>query len=460
MASYKAIELEKEPIRKLLLRYSLPGIIAMTVSSLYNLVDSIFIGQGCGSLALAGLTVAKPFMDICAAFGSLVGVGASTIVAIKLGEKKYNDANLVLGNIILLNIILSSFVSCIGLIWLEPILYAFGASKDTITHAYEYMQIILIGNVLTHIYFGLNNMLRSIGHPKISMIATIVSVAINTILDPIFIFTFEMGVKGAAIATIVSQLIAVLWQLKVFFNPKEVVHFNKEIWKLDKALLHQIIMIGMAPFLMNLAHCLVVIIINNQLKIFGGDIAIASYGIINRFTFIFAMIVMGLNQGMQPIVGYNYGAQKYKRMMRAFDLTAICATIITSLLFIIGEFFPNWIIQIFTHESNLINFSQNPTQIICSSMLIVGFQMVTINFFTSIGMPKKSIFLSLTRQVLYLIPLILILPRLFQHAPLLGVWWSIPISDILSAFTAFFMILKQKLFFKQQIALQTQNGAI
>ena len=460
MASYKAIELEKEPIRKLLLRYSLPGIIAMTVSSLYNLVDSIFIGQGCGSLALAGLTVAKPFMDICAAFGSLVGVGASTIVAIKLGEKKYKDANLVLGNIILLNIILSSFVSCIGLIWLEPILYAFGASKDTITHAYEYMQIILIGNVLTHIYFGLNNMLRSIGHPKISMIATIVSVAINTILDPIFIFTFEMGVKGAAIATIVSQLIAVLWQLKVFFNPKEVVHFNKEIWKLDKTLLHQIIMIGMAPFLMNLAHCLVVIIINNQLKIFGGDIAIASYGIINRFTFIFAMIVMGLNQGMQPIVGYNYGAQKYKRMMRAFDLTAICATIITSLLFIIGEFFPNWIIQIFTHESNLINFSKNPTQIICSSMLIVGFQMVTINFFTSIGMPKKSIFLSLTRQVLYLIPLILILPRLFQHAPLLGVWWSIPISDILSAFTAFFMILKQKLFFKQQIALQTQNGAI
>ena len=460
MASYKAIELEKEPIRKLLLRYSLPGIIAMTVSSLYNLVDSIFIGQGCGSLALAGLTVAKPFMDICAAFGSLVGVGASTIVAIKLGEKKYKDANLVLGNIILLNIILSSFVSCIGLIWLEPILYAFGASKDTITHAYEYMQIILIGNVLTHIYFGLNNMLRSIGHPKISMIATIVSVAINTILDPIFIFTFEMGVKGAAIATIVSQLIAVLWQLKVFFNPKEVVHFNKEIWKLDKALLHQIIMIGMAPFLMNLAHCLVVIIINNQLKIFGGDIAIASYGIINRFTFIFAMIVMGLNQGMQPIVGYNYGAQKYKRMMRAFDLTAICATIITSLLFIIGEFFPNWIIQIFTHESNLINFSKNPIQIICSSMLIVGFQMVTINFFTSIGMPKKSIFLSLTRQVLYLIPLILILPRLFQDAPLLGVWWSIPISDILSAFTAFFMILKQKLFFKQQIALQTQNGAI
>ena len=305
MASFKAIELEKDSIRKLLLKYSLPGIIAMIVSSLYNLADSIFIGHGCGPLALAGLTVAKPFMDICAAFGSLVGVGASTIVAIKLGEKNYKDANLVLGNVILLNIILSSLVSCVGLIWLEPILYAFGGSESTIKYAYEYMQILLIGNVLTHIYFGLNNMLRSIGHPKISMIATIVSVAINVILDPIFIFTFNLGVKGAAIATIISQLIAVLWQLKVLCNPKEVVHFNKEIWKLNKSLLRQIITIGLAPFLMNLAHCLVVIIINNQLKVFGGDIAIASFGIINRFTFIFAMIVMGLNQGMQPIVGYN-----------------------------------------------------------------------------------------------------------------------------------------------------------
>ena len=457
MASFKAIELEKDSIRKLLLKYSLPGIIAMIVSSLYNLADSVFIGHGCGPLALAGLTVAKPFMDICAAFGSLVGVGASTIVAIKLGEKNYKDANLVLGNVILLNIILSSLVSCVGLIWLEPILYAFGGSESTIKYAYEYMQILLIGNVLTHIYFGLNNMLRSIGHPKISMIATIVSVAINVILDPIFIFTFNLGVKGAAIATIISQLIAVLWQLKVLCNPKEVVHFNKEIWKLNKSLLRQIITIGLAPFLMNLAHCLVVIIINNQLKVFGGDIAIASYGIINRFTFIFAMIVMGLNQGMQPIVGYNYGAQKYKRMMRAFDLTAICATIITSLLFLIGVFFPNWIIQIFTHEAYLINFSKTPTQIICCSMLIVGFQMVTINFFTSIGMPKKSIFLSLTRQVLYLIPLILLLPHLFKNNPLLGVWWSIPISDILSAFTAFFMLLKQKLFFKQEITLQAQN---
>lgn len=436
-------ELGTASIRSLLIKYALPGIIAMTASSLYNIVDSIFIGHGCGPLALSGLTVAKPFMDICAAFGSLVGVGASTLVAIKLGEKDIATAGKILGNVILLNLILSAMVMIVGLIWLEPILYAFGASESTIEYAYEYMQIILIGNVLTHIYFGLNSMLRSMGHPRASMVATIVAVFINIVLDPIFIFGMDMGVRGAALATIISQAIAVIWQMTIFLNPKEIIHFHRGIWRLDGTITQRALSIGLSPFLMNIAHCFVIIILNNQFKRYGGDMAIASYGIINRFTFVFAMIVMGLNQGMQPIVGYNYGARQFDRMLRAFSLTAICATITMAGVFLLGEIVPQWMILLFTHDLNLINQTITPMRIIASSMLLVGFQMVAGNFFTSIGMAGRSIFLSLTRQVLFLIPLSLLLPLLFPTEPLLGVWWSIPVSDTLSALVAAAMIFVQ-----------------
>ena len=436
-----ASELGTEPIRKLLWKYALPAIIAMTASSLYNIVDSIFIGHGCGALALSGLTVAKPFMDICAAFGSLVGVGASTIVAIKLGEKDYPSASRVLGNVIVMNTILGAIVMIVGLIWLDPILYAFGASENTLAYAHEYMEIILFGNILTHIYFGLNNVLRSMGHPKNAMVSTIVAVTVNIILDPIFIFVFDMGVRGAALATVISQAISVLWQMTIFCNPNELLHFRKGIWKLDGQITGKILAIGAAPFLMNFAHCFVVVIINNQLVRYGGDMALATYGVINRFTFVFAMIVMGLNQGMQPIVGFNYGAQQYQRMLRAFKLTAYCATIVMGLVFFFGELTPVWVTEVFTHDEALIAASIKPMRILCCMMLFVGFQMVTGNFFTSIGMAGKSIFLSLTRQVIYLIPLALLLPSFFINEPIDGVWWSLPISDFASALTACIMLI-------------------
>ncbi len=437
----KATELGTEPVRRLLVKYALPGIIAMTASSLYNLVDSVFIGHGCGSAALSGLTVAKPFMDICAAFGSFVGVGASTLLAIKLGEKDYESAGKILGNVIVLNVILSTLVMVVGLIWLNPILYAFGASDVTITYAHEYMEIILFGNILTHIYFGLNSMLRSMGHPKLSMVATIVAVTINVLLDPIFIFYFDMGVRGAALATVISQTIAVIWQLRIFLDPNEVVHFHKGIWRLQKDITVRSLTIGLSPFLMNIAHCFVAIIINNQLKRYGGDMALATYGVINRLTFVFAMIVMGLNQGMQPIVGYNYGAKQYRRMLRAFRLTAFCATVVMGTVSLLGECFPELMIRLFTPEDELIEATILPMRILCCSMLIVGFQMVTGNFFTSIGMAGKSIFLSLTRQVLYLIPLAIYVPTLFVNKPIMGVWWSLPLSDTLAAITAAVMLV-------------------
>ncbi|MCQ2345406.1 MAG: MATE family efflux transporter [Paludibacteraceae bacterium] len=450
----QATELGTEPIRKLLLKYALPGIIAMTASSLYNIVDSIFIGHGCGSLALSGLTIAKPFMDICAAFGSLVGVGSSTILAIKLGEKDYETANKVLGNVIVLNIILSSIVMAVGLIWLDPILYSFGASDATVTYAREYMQIILWGNILTHIYFGVNSILRSMGHPKSSMFATIVAVCVNIVLDPIFIFALDMGVRGAALATVISQAVAVVWQMSIFFNPDEIVHFHRGIWRLQKDITFRSISIGAAPFLMNLAHCFVVIIINNELKRFGGDMAIATYGVINRLVFVFAMITMGLNQGMQPIVGYNYGAKQYKRMLRTFRLTAICATLVMVVVFLLGECIPELMTKVFTHDPQLIDATILPMRIICSSLIVIGFQMVTVNMFTSIGMAGKSIFLSLTRQVLYLIPLTLLLPMAFPQNPILGVWWSIPISDTIAALTAAIMLWIEIRRFHRMIAEQ------
>ena len=437
-------ELGTAPIHSLLWKYALPAIIAMTATSLYNIVDSIYIGHGCGALALGALTVAKPFMDICAAFGSLVGVGASSLLAIYLGEKDYDRANRVLGNVIVLNVILSAIVMVAGLVWLDPILMAFGASEDTLLYAHEYMEIILYGNILTHIYFGLNAMLRSAGHPRFSMTATLVAVLVNIILDPIFIFGLGLGVRGAALATVISQAVAVVWQFTKFMDKNELVRFHRGIWRLNKHITFRALAIGMSPFLYNIAHCFVVIIINNQLKNFGGDMAIASYGVINRLTFVFAMMVMGLNQGMQPIAGYNYGARLYDRVLKSFYLTCAYATGVMGIVFVLGEGFPELVTRMFTHDPVLISQTIRPMRIICSTMLIIGFQMVTGNLFTSIGKAGKSIFLSLTRQVIYLIPLTLFLPMAFAE-PLDGVWWAIPISDTLSAITAVIVLLTARI---------------
>lgn len=452
MGAQKITELGTEPIRKLLMKYAMPGIIAMTAMSIYNMVDSIFIGHGVGAMALSGLTVAKPFMDICAAFGTLVGVGASSLVAIKLGEKDYRSANDVLANVVILNVLLGSLIMVIGLFWLDPILYAFGASDTTIVYAREYMEIILLGNIMTHIYYGLNSMLRSIGHPRISMYATILAVSLNVVLDPIFIFVLDMGVRGAALATILSQLVSVVVEMIIFLNPKEVIHFHRGIWRLKRDITMRALGIGAAPFLMHMAACFVVIVLNNQLKRYGGDMAIATFGMTNRFIFFFAMIVMGIQQGMQPIVGYNYGAKLYARMLRTFKLSVYCATCVMGTLFLFGEIFPEGFIRLFTHDEELIAQSIAPARIMLAVMFMIGFPMITGNFYTSIGIPGKAIFLSLSRQVLYLIPLILLLPLAFEAlhwSPLMGVWWAFPISDSMSAITAACMVNKDIRAFRQ-----------
>lgn len=435
-----------EKIGKLLMQYAIPAIIAMTASSLYNMVDSIFIGHGVGAMAISGLALTFPLMNLAAAFGSLVGVGASTLVSVKLGQKDYNTAQRVLGNVVVLNLIIGLLFTVVTLIFLDPILYFFGGSDATIGYARDYMIVILLGNVVTHLYLGLNAILRSSGHPQKSMYATIATVLINTILDPLFIYGFGWGIQGAAIATIVAQLLALFWQFRLFSNKEELLHFHRGIFRLKKKIVLDSLAIGMAPFLMNLAACFIVILINKGLKQYGGDLAIGAFGIVNRLVFLFVMIVMGLNQGMQPIAGYNFGAKQYSRVTRVLTITIYAATLVTTFGFLMGMFMPRLAVSIFTSDQELIEISAKGLRIVVMSFPIVGFQMVASNFFQSIGMASKAIFLSVSRQVLILIPCLLLLPHLYGQ---LGVWISMPISDTISSLVAGGMLWWQFRQFRQ-----------
>jgi putative MATE family efflux protein len=430
-----------EPIGKLLGQYALPAIIAMTASSLYNMVDSIFIGHGVGPLAIAGLSLTAPLMNLAAAFGSLVGVGASTFVSVKLGQKDYKGANRVLGNVLTLNIILGILFSLLCFPFLDQILYFFGASEQTIPHARDFMHVILIGNVVTHMYLGLNAILRSSGAPQRAMYITLLSVVINCILAPIFIFGFDWGIKGAAWATVIAQVISLILQIVHFMNPTGVLHLCKGIFKLRADLVNGILAIGMAPFMMNVCSCLIVILINRALKEYDGDIAIGAYGVINRIIFLFVMVVMGLNQGMQPIAGYNFGARRLERVHEVTRLTIRWAIGIALFGTVMCELFPKFIVRWFTTDQGLIDASVYGIRIVFACFPLAGFQMVASNFFLSIGKSKIAIFLSLTRQMLFLVPLLIVLP-LFFHT--LGVWISLPISDLMSTVLTAVMFVKTK----------------
>lgn len=438
------LELGTKPIGKLLWQYAMPAIIAMTASSLYNMVDSIFIGHGVGALAISGLAITFPLMNLSAAFGAMVGVGASTILSVRLGQKDYAVADRIFGNCLTLKIITGLIFMTICLVWLNPILEFFGATENTLPYARDYMVIILAGNIFTHIYFGQNALLRSIGKPQIAMYSTILTVAINTILDPIFIYVFEWGIRGAAIATVVSQCICLVYQTNIFLNPNTIIRYKRGIYGLRSRVVKDILSIGLAPFLMNCCACLVVIFVNKGLLHYGGDLAVGAYGIVNRVGFIFAMAVMGLNQGMQPIAGYNFGAQQIPRLMKVYYYTMGLATIVCIVAFIIGVGFPETCVKLFTHDAELITIATPAMILYTCTFPIIGFQMVTTNFFQSIGMAKISIFLSLTRQLIFLLPGLIILPLFFK---LNGIWYAIPLSDILaSVMTAIIFFIYRKKF--------------
>lgn len=431
------LELGTRPVGSLLLQYAMPAIVAMVASSLYNMVDSIFIGQGVGPLAISGLAVTFPFMNLSAAFGAAIGVGASTFLSVKLGQRDYDIANRILGNAVMLNIVIGVAFGVLCLLFLNPILSFFGASEQTMPYAREYMEIILLGNAITHLYMGLNALLRSASKPREAMYITIFTVVLNAVLDPLFIYAFNMGIRGAAYATILSQIVALCWQWRLFSNKAELVHLEYDKVRVDMPIVNNIISIGISPFMMNACACLVVIFINNSLYNYGGDLAIGAFGISNRIAFVFVMVTMGVCQGMQPIAGYNYGAENYHRMLEVLKLASIAGTSVCAVGFLIAIFLPSQCARMFTSDPTLIAHSVVAMRYIMALFIIIGAQMVITNFFQSIGKTKVSIFLSMSRQLIFLVPLIAILPRFMG---LEGVWLAMPLSDGIAAIMAYVMI--------------------
>ena len=440
-------ELGTRKISSLLKTYAVPGIIAQTAASLYNMVDSIYIGHipGVGASAISGLAVTFPLMNLSIALGTLVGVGGMTLISVLLGQKNYDNARKVLSNVLTLNIIIGLIFTAVTLAFLDPILYFFGASEATLPFAHDYMFIILLGNVFSHLMHGFNGVIRCSGNPKVAMGLTLFTVISNAVLDPIFIFTFGLGIRGAALATILCQILALIYTLKFLADKKRFLHFPRPLLQLDKRIALQSLSIGLGPFLMNAASCLVALFINQQLRKYGGDMAIGAYGIVNRFTLLFVMINMGFNQGLQPIAGYNYGARQYKRVKEIFILTAKWEILVTVVCFLFSELLPGTAVGLFTNDPELRTMAVKGLRIMNSGFALVGFGMVSSNFFQCLGMVKKSIFLSLSRQLIFLLPVLYFLPVIFEKngmfPPESGVWISFPISDILNIVVSAIMIL-------------------
>jgi len=429
----KALELGQKPVGQLLWQYALPAMVAMVASSLYNIIDRSVIGQVVGAEAIAGLGITFPFMNLSAAFGAAVGVGASTCISVKLGQRDYQTAQHLLGNTVTLNTIVGFLFMAVSLIFLDPILRFFGASDATLPYAREFMQVILLGNMVTHMYFGMNAVLRAAGKPRHAMYATLFTVGCNIVLVMAFVWWFRWGIRGAALATVLSQSLALCWQMWILSDKRELLHLKRGIYKLKADLVRNIIAIGVSPFLMQSTSCVIVIFMNNQFVRYGGDMAVGAYSIANSMVMVFFMFVMGVTQGMQPIVGYNYGAQKYDRMMRCVWLAIAVATGILLVGWALSMLFPHEMARIFTTDPVLLEMSAHGIVLDMLVFFVVGSQAVITNFFQCIGKVKISIFLSLARQLIFLLPMAYVFPLFWD---LDGVWYAMPASDFIAfAFT-------------------------
>ncbi len=424
------LELGTKPVGRLLMQYALPAMVAMTASSLYNIIDRAFIGQVVGPEAIAGLGITFPLMNLSGAFGAAVGVGASTCISVRLGQKDYEAAEHLLGNTVTLNLIVGLLFMAVCFLFLDPILLFFGASNVTLPYAREFMEVILAGNIITHMYFGMNAVLRAAGKPRQAMYAVLFTVGMNIALIIAFVWWFRWGIRGAALATVTSQSMALCWQLWIFSNKKELLHLKRGIYQLKADLVKNIISIGVSPFLMNATACVVVIFMNNQFVRYGGDMAVGAYSIANSIAMVFFMFVIGVNQGMQPIAGYNYGAQNYDRMMRVLWLAIAVATCILLVGWALSLLFPRQLARIFTTDKTLIEMAARGIKLNMLVFFVVAGQAVITNFFQCIGKVRISIFLSLTRQLILLIPMAYILPLFLG---LDGVWYSMAASDLGSA---------------------------
>lgn len=417
-------------IGKLLWTYTLPAIVGTVVMSVYNIVDRIFIGQGVGALAISGLALTFPFMIVLMAFGMLIGAGSAARISITLGQGDVRKAERILGNAVTLTLIISGTAIVFAMFFMNDLLRLFGGTDNTIKYAYEYMVIIVPGGIFTALYFGLNNIMRASGHPRKAMYNILLGAVINIILDPLFIFVFGWGIQGAAIATVISYFVGTLNVTSHFMLRSTQIKFHWPNFKLDWEIIKSIISIGMSPFSMQLGTSVVVVMINSTLLRYGGDMAIGAYGIINSINMLVVMFIIGLNQGSQPIVGYNYGAKNYRRMFKTLRYAMITGTIMSSVGFVIGVFFPVQAVSLFTSDKTMIDIAAHAQRITVLMFPLVGIQIVISNFFQSIGKATMAISLSLTRQFIFLIPAILILPTVWG---LTGAWATMPVSDGLSA---------------------------
>lgn len=441
--------LAEKPVGALLMQYAIPAIVAMAASSVYNIIDGIFIGQGVGPEAIMGLALTGPMMSLTAAFGAMVGVGAATLMSVKLGQKDYTTAQKILGNLVIMNLTLGIVLGAILLCFINPILRFFGASDVTLPYAREFMSIILVGNVVTHMYLGLNAMLRSTNRPQKAMYATFGTVILNCVLAPIFIFVLNWGIRGAATATILAQLMMLMWQLRLFSNKSDLIHLSRKNIKLDLRLVRESLLVGLPQFLINLCACLVAAMMTRSLTTYGGDVAVGSFGICNRLILFIVMVVIGLNQGMQPIAGYNFGAKRYDRVLGVLKRALCFGTMITMMGFIIGIFFPTPFVTLFAKDSpELIKMASHALSCMVMMFPIVGIQIVSTAFFQSIGYAPKSIFLSLTRQLIFLVPAIFILPHVYSD-PLEGLWHAAPVADGLASILAITLLTLQVKKFKK-----------
>lgn len=440
MRTTKELDFQTKKISQLVWDYALPGIVGTLVIGLYNVVDRIFIGQVEGALAISGLTITFPVMNLVSSLGMLVGAGASARISISLGKRDKQTAEQILGNSLLLTIILNAVFVTLFYIFLEPVLMAFGASEQTYTYARDYLQIVLMGNLFVSLCYNFNAMMRSSGYPKKAMLTMLIGALLNIILSPIFLFVFHLGIKGVAWATVISMFIGLLFVMHHFTGKSSVIRLRWRNIRLHKKIILSIISIGLSPFSMQVAASGVAVLMNTSLLRYGGDLAVGAYGIINSILMIVLMVVLGLNQGTQPIIGYNYGAGNYRRVRETLFYSLKVATLFTTTGFLFGIFFPRVIASAFTTDSELLDITETGARIAVTALPLVGFQIVSSNFFQSIGFAAKSIIQSLSRQLIFLVPGILFLPRIWGVN---GLWIAMPVSDVLAALLSLYLLVIQ-----------------
>jgi putative MATE family efflux protein len=418
-------------IPRLLLKFSIPAVVGMLVNALYNVVDRIFIGLGVGPLGIAGATVGFPVMIVQMAFGMLIGMGATALVSIRLGEKRREEAEHILGNALSLLVLIALLLTAAGLVWLRPLLELFGASPAILAQGHAYLSVILAGSVFGSIGFGMNGFIRAEGNPRMAMLTMLIGAVLNTLLDPLFIFVFRMGVRGAAIATVISQAVSAAWVLGYFLGGRSLLKLRLPNLRIRWQTTARIVAIGFAPFAMQLAASVLNALLTRQLQRYGGDLAIAAMGIFFSLNMLILMPIFGINQGAQPLIGYNYGARRFDRVKQTLRLAIAAATVVVLAGFAVVELFPGALIGLFSRDSpELTAIAVTAIRICLAALPIVGFQIVAASYFQAVGKPRESMLLMLSRQVLLLIPAILILPRFLG---LRGIYYAVPLADLGSA---------------------------